>query len=443
MRISDFTSFSSRLQIITMALAASWLFFLAVVLIIGTEFNIKKLFSIEMATGVGKGKMVTVLSIDGGGIRGIIPGTLLSFLESKLQELDGPRARIADYFDIIAGTSTGGLVTTMLSAPNKESRPLYAAKDINNFYLEHSPKIFPQSRQKSLVSSMTGLIGSVMGPKYDGKYLRSLTNGLLGNLTLKQTLTNVIIPAFDIKLLQPVVFSTNDAKLNDLKNAKLADICISTSAAPTFLPAHHFETKNAEGKTRSFHLIDGGVAANNPTMMAISQILKEILMQHTELSDMKAMDCSNRMLVLSLGTGAAKHEEKYTAARVSKWGLLNWLYDNGATPLLDVYGDASSDMVDFHVSTLFRSLGRKSNYLRIQDDNLIGDESALDLATMENMRRLVEIGKELLKKPVSRVNLDTGRFEEIKNEGTNEEALVYFAKQLVEEKKLRESNETP
>lgn len=74
---------------------------------------------------------------------------------------------------------------------------------------------------------------------------------------------------------------------------------------------------------------------------------------------------------------------------------------------------------------------------------MIGDESALDLATMENMRRLVEIGKELLKKPVSRVNLDTGRFEEIKNEGTNEEALVYFAKQLVEEKKLRESNETP
>ena len=49
-----------------------------------------------------------------------------------------------------------------------------------------------------------------MGPEYDGKYLRSLTNGLLGNLTVKQTLTDVIIPTFDIKLLQPVIFSTND-----------------------------------------------------------------------------------------------------------------------------------------------------------------------------------------------------------------------------------------
>ena len=89
------------------------------------------------------GSMVTVLSIDGGGVRGVIPGTILAFLEEKLQEMDGPDARVADYFDVIAGTSTGGLVTAMLTAPDKAGRPLFAAKDINDFYLQHCPKIFP------------------------------------------------------------------------------------------------------------------------------------------------------------------------------------------------------------------------------------------------------------------------------------------------------------
>ena len=76
------------------------------------------------------------------------------------------------------------------------------------------------------------------------------------------------------------------------------------------------------------------------------------------------------MLVLSLGTGVPKQEPKYNAAAASKWGLLNWVFHNGATPILEVYGDASSDMVDIHVSTLFRSLQNEKNYLRIQVQGL-------------------------------------------------------------------------
>ncbi|KAH9711762.1 Patatin [Citrus sinensis] len=374
-----------------------------------------------MATaGSAEGKKITVLSIDGGGIRGIIPGTILAFLESKLQELDGPSARIADYFDVVAGTSTGGLVTTMLTAPNKEGGPFIAAKDINNFYLEHGPKIFPQISRSNFSESIASSIDKrLLGPKYDGKYLRALVNELLGDVTVKETLTNVVIPTFDIKLLQPVIFSTTDGKENVLKNARLADICISTSAAPTYLPPHYLETKDSDsGGTRTFDLVDGGVAANNP------------------FRDKNPMD-GRDMLVLSLGTGTAKKELKYNAAKASKWGIFEWIYEDGNTPILDIYSDGGSDIVDFHMSALFQSCGSKDNYLRIQDDTLSGDAASADIATEENMQRLVETGTKLLKEQVSRVNLETGRYEKVDGEVTNEEALAHFAKLLSEQLKLR------
>ncbi|WMV14942.1 hypothetical protein MTR67_008327 [Solanum verrucosum] len=389
---------------------------------------------VPIAFAATTGKKLTILSIDGGGIRGIIPGTLLAFLESKLQELDGPNARIADYFDVVAGTSTGGLIATMLTAPNKDNRPLYAAKNITNFYMDHGPKIFPESSRSSFLKRLTNIFG---GPKYDGKYLKTLVRSILGNLTVTQALTQLVIPSFDIKRLQAVVFTTSDAKAHVSKDALLSDVCLGTSAAPTYFPVHYFETKDSQGKTRTFDLVDGGVAANNPTLVAITQTSKEIMLGKLRNANLKPMDCK-KMLVLSLGTGIAKDEKKYSAAAASTWGVLGWLYNNGASPLLDVFGDASADIVDVHLSTIFQSLESEKNYLRIQDDSLSGEAASMDVATRKNMEALVQIGNDRLKKAVSRVNLDTGRYEEVTGEGTNEEALIRFAKLLSEQRKIRQ-----
>ncbi|CAL5383688.1 unnamed protein product [Camellia sinensis] len=385
------------------------------------------------------GNLITILSIDGGGIRGIIPATILTYLESQFQELDGEDARLADYFDVIAGTSTGGLVTAMLTAPNKNDRPLFAAKDIKHFYLEHSPKIFPQKR--GLFRSIRNMLKLLRGPKYNGKYLRGIIREKFGEIRLHQTLTNVVIPTFDIKHLQPTIFSTYEVKRSPYLDARLSDICISTSAAPTYLPAHHFKNQDSEGNVREFNLIDGGVAANNPALVAISQVTKQIFHENPDFFPIKPMDYG-RFLVISIGTGSAKVEKKYNAKMAAKWSVLDWLLHGGSTPLFDVFTQASADMIDFHNSVVFQALHSEDNYLRIQEDALTGTDASVDVSTKENLNKLVEIGESLLKKPVSMVNLEINLSKTTENSGTNEDALKRFAKILSDERRLRESKNT-
>ncbi|TVU37886.1 hypothetical protein EJB05_11229, partial [Eragrostis curvula] len=308
------------------------------------------------------GRRVTVLTIDGGGIRGLIPGTILAFLESKLQELNGPDARLADYFDCIAGTSTGGLITAMITAPNKDKRPLFAAKDINKFYLKNGPQIFPQS--KEVIACSSSLIAGgickhaarVQGTKIRRQVPQLKIQSLLGATRVRDTLTNVVIPTFDVKNLQPTIFSTFDPQTLPLKDALLSDVCIATSAAPTYLPAHFFQTRDdSTGKTRDFNLIDGGVSANNPTTVTINQISRKMIVSKEEFFPGGPTDY-DKFLVISIGTGSAKNAAIYTAKEAAGWGILSWLHKDGYTPIIDMFSYSSAAVVDLNVSILFQAL---------------------------------------------------------------------------------------
>ncbi|GMI65992.1 phospholipase A IVB, PATATIN-like protein 5 [Hibiscus trionum] len=381
------------------------------------------------------GRKITVLSIDGGGIRGIIPATILSFLEHKLQELDGQDARIADYFDVIAGTSTGGLMTAMLTAPDENGRPLFKGEEIAPFYLKHGPKIFPRNNYKRMTMNMNAL----MRPKYNGKYLRKTICMVLGDRRLHETLTSVVIPTFDIKLLQPTVFTTFEAKRDTSKDALLSDICIATASAPTYFPAYRFNTEDSEGTDREFHLVDGGIAANNPALLALKPTGLAFPGDQEQGDSLRRALNYENYLIISLGTGTSKMEKKYNAKTAEKWGILGWLYSEGSSPLVDAFTFAGADMVDLHMSMIFSSIKSEQNYLRIQDDKLTGDASSTDKATIKNMTNLVQIGEKLLQKPVTKMNLDTGIFEPVDDQGTNEEALSRFAKLLSEERRLRKT----
>lgn len=389
------------------------------------------------------GNYVTILSIDGGGIRGIIPSTIIAQLEAELQELDGEDVRIADYFDVVAGTSTGGIITTMLTAAGENNRPAYAAKDLVPFYLENAPKIFPQIGGSFACGPfvwLVELIKVLTGPKYNGKYLHQLLRQQLGERRLLQTLTNVVITSFDIKNLQPTIFSSFEARDDALLNALLSDICISTSAAPSLLPSYYFTNTDDEGNTREYNLIDGALAANNPALIAIREVTKEIYKENPDFTPtLRPLDLT-KFLVISLGTGSAKNEHLYDATMASKWGVLGWIYNNGTTPVLKCFSEGSSDMVDFHLSVFFSSIQSPDNYLRIQDDSLSGDLPSVDKATTENLQDLVSVGETLLDKPVTRVNLLTGNYEPVEKGGTNKDALKRFAKLLSDERNLRMSN---
>jgi hypothetical protein len=168
----------------------------------------------------------------------------------------------------------------------------------------------------------------------------------------------------------------------------------------------------------------------------MTHVSKQILLGNKDFFPIKPADYG-KFMVLSLGTGSAKVEEKFDAVESSKWGLLGWLYNKGTTPIIDSFSQASADLVDIHASVFFQALHSEKSYLRIQDDELKGDTSSVDVSSEKNLNSLVEVGKGLLKKPVCKVNVETGKNERDESRGTNEQELIRFAHMLVQERRAR------
>jgi hypothetical protein len=274
------------------------------------------------------------------------------------------------------------------------------------------------------------------GPKYKSSGLERILNKYFpGEPHLSTALTSVVIPAFDTKLQQPVFFSSWRARLDPLENAPLKLVCQATAAAPTYLPPVHFKlTNSTSDASREFNLIDGGVAVNNPTYVAITQAIKEV-QSGGKAAGRVAYANYNDLLVLSLGTG--QQTVGYTAKQISKWGVRDWLINKGDAPLVDMVYNASADMVDYNLSTIFQSQNCGTNYLRIQSENLKGRVAGVDETSPESLHRLINFAKDLLDEPVSGRNFQTGKLASIENAGTNREALHRFAEWLSAERKER------
>lgn len=318
-------------------------------------------------------KLTRVLSIDGGGIRGIIPGQVLSVLEAKLQARRGDSARLADYFDLIAGTSTGGILTcTYLCPDGSTGRPKFTAADAVALYLEHGTTIFDEGILHRLLS-----MGGVADERYPSGGLEGVLKAYFGDIELKDALRPCLVTAYDIERRHPFFFTREVAINNPGRNFHLRQVARATSAAPTF-----FEPALIHSMTQvPYALVDGGVFANNPALCAYAEARK-----------LENQPTAKDMLIVSLGTGSSL--QRYEHAEAKHWGLLGW-----ARPVLDLMMSGVAETVHYQLLQIFDTLSdeQKSQYIRIDArlDAEAEDVRAMDNARVENMGRLREIGQEL------------------------------------------------
>ncbi len=308
--------------------------------------------------------MKKVLSIDGGGIRGIIPAMVLAEIERRTGKLT------SEVFDLVAGTSTGGILALGLTKPGQGGKAQYSAETLIELYETEGGKIFDLSVWHQLQS-----VGGFAEEKYPSKGIEEVAKRYFDDVPLAEALTEVLVTAYEIERRGPWFFKRRHARDQDRKgdNFLMREVARATSAAPTY-----FEPLPLEwGPYGERAFIDGGVHSNNPAMCAYVEAMKI----HPEEKD---------FLVVSLGTGEPTREMPYE--EVKGWGLALW-----AQPILNVVFDGVSDTVDYQLRELLRSEGDDKRYYRFQT-KLDPGMHDMDDASAPNIQSLKTKAKEIISK---------------------------------------------
>ena len=321
---------------------------------------------------------VRVLSIDGGGIRGVIPALVLA----EIERLSGRPA--AGLFDLIAGTSTGGIIALGVTVPDPSAseHPRWSAQELARLYEEEGPKIFHHSLLRT-VETADGLLVE----KYAASGLEAALERYMGEARLPEALTDVLVTSYDIQRHEPFFFKSfsprphatpdpsADRGESPAEPAQPADypmklVARATSAAPTYFEPEDLRAvaPARSGSPADFVLVDGGTFANNPAMCAYAEVARN----HP----------GSEPLIVSLGTGRPTGSISYRQAK--DWGLVQW-----AHPLLGVIMDGASVAIDYQLNEL---LGPDRGHFRFQS-LLEGVSDSLDDASPANIEGLCQLAR--------------------------------------------------
>jgi patatin-like phospholipase/acyl hydrolase len=291
-----------------------------------------------------------ILSIDGGGIKGIIPVTLIQRLTQSIPGW-------LDSVDLIAGTSTGGLIALSLAAG-------LTLDEIAKFYIEKGKDVFDDSWIDNVAD-----IGKIAGADYDIANLESILEDIFGTKKLKDLNKNVLIPSFSldrktkvdstsVRAWAPKIFHNIEGPDND-GEMLVYKVGLYTSAAPTY-----FETYDG--------YIDGSVFADNPSMCAIGQALDQ--------RNSSVKPGLNDIVMLSLGTGFSP---SFIEGKSHDWGYAGW-----AKPLISLFMDGISGIADYECKQLLRE-----RYCRL--DMVFPKDTVIKLDDYKKVPQLIELANNL------------------------------------------------
>jgi len=309
-----------------------------------------------------------ILSVDGGGIRGLISALAIKEIERRLSAKLGREARMAEFFHLFAGTSTGGLIALALTSPKGLS-----ASELAALYVDDGPQIFSRGLGRRL-----GSVWGIGAPKYPAGPLRAAVEDRLGDSRVGDATRDLLVTAYDMTRSEPHFFKRWRAQQSAERNPPIADAALATAAAPTYFPSHGFHGRA---------LVDGGVFAANPSVAAIAEALGR-------QSDEPAALAPDELFLVSIGTG--EFETGYGQGKVSRWGKLGWIAGGGSEPpILGAMLGGASDGADYWAHMLLNhargegvpspgELGRGPRYYRLQTK--LQEPVAMDDAGRETLR---------------------------------------------------------
>lgn len=296
-----------------------------------------------------------ILSVDGGGIRGIIPAMILEELE---RETGKP---IYSLFDLIAGTSTGAIIALGLTRPSDENAqiPRFRAADLVGFYSTNSTEIFPHSFEPLRKLRRYFL------PKYGSEGIEAVLENYFGDVRLVEALTQVIIPAYDLEDRKRIWF---DSYSRPAYHIFMKDVARGATAAPTYLPPARFPVPNILSPKGYVSLVDGGLFANNPALTALSRV-ENIGRGSTDF------------LLVSLGTGS--RQVKLSFNETWNWGVIAWV-----DPLLDI--SFSDPAIEEEVRSIVELRGDEYYRLQVELDerDVTLDDSSSE--TIDQLRKATQ-----------------------------------------------------